>query len=158
MRNGKFGSSRSASFDVPQDLYDSRPSQARADARRREERERLGNRAVLWAYVVIGIPFLVLVLTGGLTDEFKSGDASAYISGAMVATIAENIFHQAESGFSRLKDLLAILKTKPGNVISDAQRGNNNLWTVYGPAHRHHIARLESILHSRGQAGTWTIA
>jgi hypothetical protein len=44
-----------------------------------------------------------LCLIRGWGDVFKSGDAAIFISGAITATLAENIGEQAKGGFKYLK-------------------------------------------------------
>jgi hypothetical protein len=60
------------------------------------------NRFILWIYLVIGIPFLILVLIGGWATEFRSGNASAFMCGAIVAAAAENFIERVTEWAKRV--------------------------------------------------------
>jgi hypothetical protein len=56
-----------------------------------------------WLVFAAVIPFVILVLIGGWRDMFQSGDASAYVLGAVVVCFVESIFQQREDNFETLK-------------------------------------------------------
>jgi hypothetical protein len=53
-------------------------------------------RSQLWLIGVVGLPFIILVALSGWDDTFRSGDASAFISGAVIAALAENIIERVK--------------------------------------------------------------
>jgi hypothetical protein len=57
----------------------------------------------LWFCLAAVAPFVILALIGGWGETFQSGDASAYILGAIVVCVAESIFQQKDDNFATLK-------------------------------------------------------
>ena len=47
-----------------------------------------------WLMIAILLPFFLLVLIGGWGETFRSGDASAYIVGAIITCVAESALQQ----------------------------------------------------------------
>jgi len=45
----------------------------------------------LWLFLTVGISFLILIRLTGWVAEFRSGDASAFMCGAIATAFAENI-------------------------------------------------------------------
>jgi hypothetical protein len=72
-------------------------------------------RLQLWLYSVVGIPFLILVIVGGWGNEFRSGDASAFMCGAIIAAFAENILEQIDQRIMHRKE-------NGGNVYKRKER------------------------------------
>jgi hypothetical protein len=68
-----------------------------------------------WLYPAIGIPYLILGWWGGFGASFKSGAASAFMCGAIIAALGENIFDHVKDGFSRFR---AVLKSKSAETYS----------------------------------------
>jgi hypothetical protein len=81
--------------------------------------------AFIWIYVVIGIPYIILGLVGGFGTSFRSGDASTFMCGAIIAAVGENLIGQAENGFPRFR------KPKPGTCPGSRARGIVSLHVAY---------------------------
>jgi hypothetical protein len=62
-----------------------------------------GDLMQIWSYPAAVVPFIILVLIGGWGGTFQSGDASAYIVGAIVVCVTESIFQQRENDFAILR-------------------------------------------------------
>lgn len=56
-----------------------------------------------WLFPAAVGPFILLVLIGGWGGTFKSGDASAYMVGAVIVCVTESIFQQRDTNFAILK-------------------------------------------------------
>ena len=56
-----------------------------------------------WLYIVVGGPFLILGLTGGWSKAFETGAAAAYISGAALTAIGENLLERNQEHLASLK-------------------------------------------------------
>lgn len=63
-----------------------------------------------YMYLVVGIPFVILALVRGWGAVFQSGEASAFIAGAIVAGIGELVIEQGKNGFSDVKSSFSNFK------------------------------------------------
>jgi hypothetical protein len=76
----------------------------------------------IWFYIVIGIPFVILGVKHGWGYLFKSGDAAAFMCGAIVAALAENIIEQIPDKFAALKhEFTRISKSIDETGMTDVQ-------------------------------------
>lgn len=57
----------------------------------------------VWVYLVIGIPLVILGFRDGWGPLFKSGEAAAFMCGAIVGALVENIIEQVPDKFAALK-------------------------------------------------------
>ncbi|MGE5287476.1 MAG: hypothetical protein ACM3ML_09790 [Micromonosporaceae bacterium] len=62
-----------------------------------------GIRFYVWLYGVVGIPFVILAAIDGWGNAFRSGDASAFMCGAIVASFAESVIEQVDIFVTHLK-------------------------------------------------------
>jgi hypothetical protein len=63
----------------------------------------ISNYQIAWLVPAAVIPFTLLVLIGGWGGTFESGDASAYMVGAIIVCVTESIFQQRDGSFEILK-------------------------------------------------------
>lgn len=83
-----------------------------------------------WLYLVIGAPYLILAWVYGFGPSFKTGAASFFICGAIIAAAGENLIDQVKDGFARLR---ASLKSRQLNipVVSAAVSLGFLGWNMY---------------------------
>ena len=60
-----------------------------------------------WAYIVVGLPFTLLIAWGSWTATFRTGAASAYMVGAVIAALGELVIDQAADRFSAITQAFA---------------------------------------------------
>jgi len=75
-----------------------------------------------WTAYAVFMPFILFVLIGGWGSTFESGDASAYIVGAVVVAVVENIFQQREDGFAAFRRLMS------GAAKADVDASTKSSW------------------------------
>lgn len=76
-----------------------------------------------WTVYAVVVPFILLVLIGGWGETFESGDASAYIVGAVIVATVENIFRQREDGFAAFRKLIS------STVKEDVDASTRSSWS-----------------------------
>jgi len=102
-------------------------------------------------YVFAGLlPFILLVLIGGWNETFKSGDASAYVVGAIIVGITENFFQQREDDFATFRRLLSSFRKENVKAGNSSLRGTfvQNLliavgctvWNLYYAVHDRRVS------------------
>jgi hypothetical protein len=64
----------------------------------------------LWLYAAIGFPLLILGIRDGWGYLFRSGDAAAFIVGAIFGALVENIIELSPGKFALLKKVLSGLR------------------------------------------------
>jgi hypothetical protein len=105
-----------------------------------------------WTVFAVVVPFILLVLIGGWGGTFESGDASAYIVGAAIVAIVENIFQQREDGFRAFRKLLSSVGSEDADAgstgISWSDLAQNFLiaigctaWNLYYAIHDRRVSR-----------------
>ena len=72
----------------------------------------------LWLIGVVGIPFLIVGLTGGWNETFQTGGASAFICGLIVAAVAENLIQLTEAKFSRWREMFVATGDAPSFYVA----------------------------------------
>lgn len=72
---------------------------------------------MFWVLIVLGVPFVILILLKGWGATFRSGDAAAFICGVVVASIGENLLDQAQNNFSQVKSFIANRKAAPQRLV-----------------------------------------
>lgn len=97
----------------------------------------------VWFVPAAVVPFIILVLIGGWGEMFQSGDASAYIVGAVVVCFAESIFQLREDNFATLKKYWSELSTYWGALFDVGLGVFAGLvlfvWNIYFAIHDRHV-------------------
>ncbi len=75
---------------------------------------------LIWLPVVVGVPYAILGLVGGFGNSFRSGEASTFICGALVAAVGETLIEQGKNESSWLKKLRQVARanSKISKIIS----------------------------------------
>jgi hypothetical protein len=96
-----------------------------------------------WFFIAIVAPFIILVLVGGWGETFQSGDASAYIVGAVIVCVAESILQQREDNFATLKRYWNNRRSQWGPLYSVALAPVCGIaifiWSIYFAIHDRHV-------------------
>jgi hypothetical protein len=101
-----------------------------------------------WLLAAVIVPFVLLILIGGWGATFRSGDASAYIVGAVIVCVAESALQQLGPNPEPLK---ATLKYFLKNVDSGVEINTSAAtiaalaislaaWNIYFAIHDRHVA------------------
>jgi hypothetical protein len=97
----------------------------------------------IWFILAAVVPFIILVLIGGWGGMFQSGDASAYIVGAIVVCFAESIFQLREENFSTLKKYWSGRSTYWGPLYTVGLGVFTGIvcfvWNIYFAIHDRHV-------------------
>jgi len=106
----------------------------------RDERVRQMLVTNIWFVVAFGIPLLILGFRGDWGHLFKSGEAAAFMCGALVGAFAENILEQYSDKFTKFKKslVLGISFYLPGLALF--------VWNLYFSVH-------DTTLHNPGWIG-----
>jgi hypothetical protein len=105
-----------------------------------------------WTVYAVVLPFILLILIGGWGATFESGDASAYIVGAAIVAIVENVFQQREDNFRAFRKLLSSVGREDTDADSTGISWSNlvqNLliaigctaWNLYYAIHDRRVSR-----------------